>query len=164
MPLNKEQADRIREEALFQGWEADRRESSKGDWMDGYGRVWVHEHRDAQTKEKLGTCTVEFHWPALSGPEYYVTEPDEWRRLKAKVDEIRQIVEEAKARGWIKHEWDIVPKKQGKVGMTIEVNPPGGRYYGYNVGGMRTWKKLLREFGENIIEGSVHTDPEVIEP
>lgn len=147
MALTREQAERICEEARFQGW------VREGEALLEAGRAEMRQWYTSESPpQPMGLYAVDLKFPVMLGPEYTVKSTDDWRRLKAKYDEIKQIIEEASERGW---EVDSRLHKQGKFGMSIEVYPPGTRRpYGKRVGGMRTWRKLIRE-ADDIIDGEV---------
>jgi hypothetical protein len=76
--------------------------------------VWV-------TSRETGRYWVHLRWPTTWHPEYFVSSTDEWRRLKAKVDEIKQVLREAAERGWRVGQY---VQKQGSFGMIVEIYPP----------------------------------------
>lgn len=154
--FTKDQQERAAQEAVFQGWA----EGVDGKYSldSGYVRRVSGPYRDSkgQPTDRQWHC-LELKLPGLLGPEYWIRTPDEWRRLKAKYEEIKQIIAEAAERGW---RMEQKVQKQGRVGMMIEVYPPGYRPpYGVKVGGMRTWRKVCREAdgiinaSERVIEG-----------
>lgn len=148
----KEQAFAAAEEAKQQGWAEDiNAEGYRGDngeilvfgapYTDGTpGEWWVTELRMAG---------------AYHNEVYYLRQWDEWRQLKAKTDEIKQILAEAAEKGYrVDGFGSRIVKKTGKLGMYVEIYFPGDRPpYPHRVGGMRTWRKLCRET-EAIIEAS----------
>lgn len=154
--FTREQLERAAEEAVFQGWAEE--VDGKYDLDSGYVRRVSGPYRDAkgQPTDRQWHC-LELKLPGMLGPEYWVRTPDEWRRLKTKLDEIKQIVEEAAQRGW---RMEPTMKKRGSFGLAVEVYPPGYRPpYPVSVGGMRTWRKVCREADgiidqtERVIEG-----------
>jgi hypothetical protein len=139
--LTRAEADQVVKEAVEQGWESDRRIVKTGDgendwYNEGYGRVELHDWDEInRVREELGNgrlpgegCSVELKWPGILGPEYWIDERDDWRKLKAKVDELQEIVHQALERGWHRPPCRR-PHKVGKHGMMIEVMPPGGKSY-----------------------------------
>lgn len=96
----------------------------------------------------------------MLGPQFHVKTMDDWRRLRGKADEIKQIVLDAVQRGW-RVENEI--GKHGRLGMHVTVYPPGSSPpYGTRIGGLRTWRKICRE-ADSIVEGSaaaVSADPQ----
>lgn len=133
--LTRDEAERVVAEARFQGWVSD-----DDDRMLTRGRADAI-HLDEGS-------LVELKLPGLLGPEFLVRSTDDWRRLKAKFDELHEIVRDLHRRGW---DFDPMPKKTGTFAMAIEVYPPGThRPYGKRVGGMRTWRQLTRPFDETI--------------
>lgn len=161
--LTKEQAERICEEAEFQGWgQRDAPYTFEGgrvemrQWYTN--RRWNEDRTDMLPPEPIGRYSVDLKFPGSLGPEYSVRTTEEWRKLKAKVDEIRQIVDEVREYGWAMQtrggDGQPAVNKSAKFGMYVEVYPPGTRPpYGVRVGGMRTWRKLIREYTP--IEGSL---------
>lgn len=161
--LTREEAEVVVKEAIEQGWTADERIVKLEDgqeYNEGRGRVVLHDWDEInRAREAIGNdrvsgsgCTVELVFPAWEHPKYWVRTREEWRKLKAKVDELKEIFTQIVERGW-DHNSAIV--KRGSLGMGIrDVFPPGYRRpYGVSVGGMRTWRKVVRE-AEAIIQQS----------
>lgn len=143
MTLTRAEAEQIAKEALEQGWEGDKNmvpDGQGGEFNEGRGRVDIQdwddinayrrEHDRGVITDKDGTaltgCAVEMVFPVWDHPEYYIMSTDEWRKLRAKVDELREILKQAGERGW---PVGSGVRKQGKLGMTIEVTPPGTKSY-----------------------------------
>lgn len=116
--------------------------------------VWVKP-------QPMGTYYVVLLFPGMfhSTERYWITTTDDWRRLKAKVDELKEIIKQAVERGWYSGSFQQAPKKSGKLGMYIEIALPGD-YSPRRVGGMRTWNQLCREFDATI---TVYPDAPQIE-
>lgn len=146
--MTEAEAERVCEEARFQGWQ-----HGDGLWD---GRIEMQQaYRGDIPRQPMGLYWVHLKWPGVLGPEYDLRTTDEWRRLKAKVDEITQIVREAGERGWEVRERI---HKQGRLGMSVEIVTPGtSRVYPKRVGGMRTWRRLCRET-DDVIEGTTDED------
>lgn len=145
--LTVEQAERVVQEAEFlMGVPRDFRDLTSG-------VVYCHRHTDPETKESLGTASVELKLPGSLGPQFWFNTRDEWRRFKAHYDELAQISDEAVEAGW---RVERTVKKAGKVTMYIEVHPPGKTAEYLRIGGMRTWHAALRQ--HTPIEGTVEED------
>ena len=72
--------------------------------------------------QPLGTYHVELLFPGMYHSEkYWVASTDDWRRLRAKVDELREILKQAVERGWYSGSFHPAPRKSGKFGMYVEV-------------------------------------------
>lgn len=156
--LTRAEADQIAKEAVEQGWA----EEVNGDYDHDKGvvRLYDWDEVDRQRREignePLGAtgCSVELTFPGMySTDRYYITETDDWRKLKSKVDELREILKQAGQRGW--KVWPFGPKKHGKFSMYIEVSVPGMLNNPQRVGGMRTWRKLCREADATIQQNVV---------
>lgn len=135
------------------------------DWVDGACSRCTTS-RDERTEnlscpgiwveaQPLDTYSVVLRFPGMFHSEkYWLYSTDDWRVLKAKVDELREVLKQLGERGWDVAQIGRRPKKAGKLGMYIEVVPPGGsQVYPIRVGGMRTWRKVVKE-AEAIIEST----------
>lgn len=151
MSLTREEADQIVKEAIFQGWAEEANREQARDL--GEGSVDLIDFGTPPGVPGPGGnhgCIVDLVFPGMySDTRYWIGSTEEWRQLKAKVDELREILHQAGGRGW---EVTGRPQKVGKYGMMVEIVPPGGsRVYPVRVGGMRTWRKLCREY-DNVLD------------
>jgi hypothetical protein len=140
----REEAMHAAEEAVAQGW-APEVNAEGYDSDAGTVRVFGGPYTDGRPGE---WWVVELRMAhAYHDEVYWLRQRDEWRRLKAKTDEIKQIIAEAGERGWrVDSFGQRMVKKHGRLGMYVEVYPPGySPPYPARVGGMRTWRKLCRE-------------------
>lgn len=168
-PLTREEADIIAEEARVQGWESDKRmvaydksDGTQGEYNEGRGAIEIHDwdainryRREHNNRfhgplDKATGCSVSLTFPGWQHPEYSVSSTEEWRVLKAKVEELKEIFKQITELGW---RVDSTIVKRGRFGMAIKAVYPPGRSIGegVSVGGMRTWRKVKRE-AEGIIE------------
>lgn len=152
--LREEQADRVGKEAVAQGWA----EEVNASRQSGGGQIEIGPCWDHERKEWMDVHRVRLTLPTSYGDVFDIFTADDWRRVKAKYDEMRQIVEEATQRGW-----EVFPrlKKQGRLGMYVDIMPRGAHNW-ERVGGLRTWRKLCRE-ADSVIDGSEVVEPRALE-